>query len=266
MTDSGRKLIVMIHEVGGLGGFHYVTTHQDDVSGIAFYETWIDVCPDSLEGGPANPAPPAGDGVCQKDTLVPFDLWSLWETVIYPSEAATCAFFTPLLVDPATVQGFTFRTLSDDLLDAYFAPYTVTPDCSQIPGPLNFPRNIPVPVAGEPAPSRKLYDDLRRRAKELGRAQAHGGRRSRGLRGGAPRAGDLRREPIPVSDRRLHRAGRPLRTGGRTPSTWHTSSSPGPKRRACSSPEPFCRGRSAAFKSSEAPRHSSRRRLPVSSS
>jgi haloalkane dehalogenase len=158
LTDGGRKLMVMIHEVGGLGGFHYVTTHQDDIAGIAFYETWIDVCPDALVGSATNPPPPAGDGVCRKDTLVPFELFFLWESFIYPSEALTCATFTPLLVSPATVQDFTARELSPTLLASYVAPYTYTPDCSLIPGPLNFPRNIPVPVAGEPAASRALYD------------------------------------------------------------------------------------------------------------
>ncbi len=159
MTEGGRKLIVVIHEVGGLGGFHYATTHQDLIAGIAFYETWLDVCPPGFEGSATNPPPPSGIGVCQKDTLVPFDLFSLWETVIYPSEALTCAFFTPLLVSPATVQGLTFRNLSSDLLDDYVGIYQLTPDCSLIPGPLSFPRNIPVPVAGEPAASRQLYDD-----------------------------------------------------------------------------------------------------------
>ena len=158
MTDGGRELIVVIHEVGGLGGFHYATTHQDDVAGIAFYETWLDVCPDAFVGSATNPPPPAGQGLCQKDTLVPFPLFPLWENVIYPSEAGTCAAFTPLLVDPGTIQSFTFRPLSSALVAEYLDPYTLTPDCSQLGGLLHFPRNIPVPVAGEPAASRQLYD------------------------------------------------------------------------------------------------------------
>lgn len=159
LTDDGRKLIVVIHEVGGLGGFHYVTTHQEKIAGVAFYETWLDVCPDAYEGSATNPPPPDGLGVCQKDTLVPFELFPLWETAIYPSEALTCASLTPILLSPDTLQSFTVRPLSPALLDAYLAPYELTPDCSLVPGPLSFPRHIPVPVPGEPAGSRQLYDD-----------------------------------------------------------------------------------------------------------
>ena len=35
---------------------------------------------------------------------------------------------------------------------------TLTLDCSQLGGLLHFPRNIPVPVSGEPVASRQLYD------------------------------------------------------------------------------------------------------------
>jgi len=148
LTAGGQKIILVLQEVGGLGGFHYATTHQQDILGIAFHDTWIDICPPEL----------AAAGWCRTDTIAPAPYFGLWEYCVYQSFECACATVPPMFLDPSAAKYQVLRTLSDAAAATYAAPYTLDATCSDTQGVIGFPSNVPVPVPGEPAAGRQLYD------------------------------------------------------------------------------------------------------------
>lgn len=173
LTNGGRKLIMVIHEVGGMGAFHYATTHQSDIKGIAFMETWIDLCPPGQEGI-----------ACSKDGLVfTPDMMAAWQYVVYPDTSlqypgtnpwtGACSLIRNYATPAALRYGVTVRGISDQVILNYEQPFACQYDlnnptdasCPNDPicdldfSIAQFPRNIPVQVPGEPAYSRAIYDN-----------------------------------------------------------------------------------------------------------
>jgi pimeloyl-ACP methyl ester carboxylesterase len=150
LTRDGRRIILVIHEVGGLGGFYYAVTHQSAVKGIAFNNTWLDVCPDDL----------FAQGLCQQRTLAPGPFFGAWAFCVYPSFDCACnQFVKPSFINPAVAQGLVVRPLDSATANAYSAPYGgPTASCPAIYGVIAFPWNITVPTEtlGVPEPARAL--------------------------------------------------------------------------------------------------------------
>jgi hypothetical protein len=150
LTAHGRKIIFGIHEVGGLGGFRFVTTHHDWVKGVAFADTWIDVCPDALQNL----------GICNHETLAPAPYFGAWAFCVYPDFGCACTqFVQPSFIGPTLVQQILVRPSTQTLQDQYVAPYGGSgASCDQILGVVAFPWNITVPTEtlGIPEPARAL--------------------------------------------------------------------------------------------------------------
>jgi pimeloyl-ACP methyl ester carboxylesterase len=150
LVRPDRKLILVIHEVGGLGGFRFATTHHDWIAGIAFADTWIDVCPDALFAA----------GYCQKETLAPAPYFGAWAFCVYPSVDCACnQLILPSFVGPAVPAGLMVRNASAVLHDRYIAPYGgSSATCDTVFGLTAFPYNITVPTEtlGVPEPTRAL--------------------------------------------------------------------------------------------------------------
>jgi pimeloyl-ACP methyl ester carboxylesterase len=150
LTAEGRRLIVIIHEVGGLGGFYYATTHAEDVKGVVFHDTWLNTCPDDL----------FAQGLCQQETLVPTSFIPAWAFCVYPYfECACTQFVQPFFLSAAAAQGLVVRPLDAATIAGQLAPYAgAGSSCEAIEGVIAFPWNITVPTDpfGLPEPQRGL--------------------------------------------------------------------------------------------------------------
>jgi pimeloyl-ACP methyl ester carboxylesterase len=150
LVAHGRKIIFVIHEVGGLGGFRFVTTHHDWIKGVAFADTWIDVCPDALQAL----------GYCNHETLAPAPYFGAWAFCVYPDFGCACTqFVQPSFISPTLIQQILVRPSTQTLQDQYVAPYGGSgASCDQILGLVAFPWNITVPTEtlGVPEPARAL--------------------------------------------------------------------------------------------------------------